>query len=147
MSATDARVLDASVLVKCFLIEEGSEAARAAVGARGDWIAPDLIALEVANVALKTFRRRLIDRPFAEAMAARAPDLLERLAPTPPLVARALAIAASGAISTYDATYLALAEETGSSVLTADFKLVARARESGLGHLVQGLASTAPVVR
>jgi predicted nucleic acid-binding protein len=132
-------VLDASVAVKCLLIEDGSDAARAAVAARPEWIAPDLIHLEVASVALKSVRRGLIDRPAGTAMVAKVGLLLLTAAPCSALKDEAFRLGAEHGFSAYDAAYLALAQAEGLAVLTADIKLIERARNCGLSHLVEGL--------
>jgi predicted nucleic acid-binding protein len=135
-------VLDASIAVKCLIEEMDSELARAAVAGHAEWTAPDLIFLEVASVALKSMRRGLLDRSQAGAMVARLPRLLAATAPSDSLAAAAFELAADHGFSAYDAAYLALADATGSAVLTADLKLAERARTAGLGHLVTTLHST-----
>ena len=137
----DVGVQDASVAVKCLIEEADSELARAAVARRADWTAPDLIFLEVASVALKSMRRGWLDRSQAEAMVARLPGLLTEVAPSDSLAAGAFQLAADHGFSAYDAAYLALAKVTGAAVLTADLKLVERARAAELGHLVATLGA------
>lgn len=132
MTLAEPRVLDASVVVKCFLIEEGSDAARAVVGATSDWIAPDLLLLEVASVAMKSWRRGLIDRGQAEAMVARTPRLLSGLTAVSEVADAALAIAIDSGASVYDAAYLALARTRNCPLLTADRRLRDLARSAGL---------------
>jgi predicted nucleic acid-binding protein len=133
------RVLDASVIVKCFLLEDDSDAARAMVASGSPWIAPDLLLLEVASVALKALRRGLIERPLAEAMVSDAPKLLHAITPVREIADAALRIAIDTGVSAYDAAYLALAELRATSLVTADARLVARAESAGLGHLVRDL--------
>jgi predicted nucleic acid-binding protein len=133
------RVLDASVVAKCFLLEADSALARTAVATGMPWIAPDLLLLEVASVALKSHRRGLIDRALAERMVADAPRLLHEIVPTRGLADAALRMALATGVSAYDAAYLALAELRTISLVTADTRLVARIEDAGLGHLVQDL--------
>jgi predicted nucleic acid-binding protein len=135
-------VLDASIAVKCLIEESDSDLARAAVAARADWIAPDLIFLEVASVALKSMRRGLLDRSQAEAMVARLPALLVEVAASDALAAAAFQLAADYGFSAYDAAYIALAQVKNTIVLTADLRLAERAQAEGLGSLVATLSST-----
>jgi predicted nucleic acid-binding protein len=139
VTSADLGVLDASVAVKCLVDEAYSDVARAAVAARPDWTAPDLIFLEVASVALKSLRRGLLERPQAEAMVANLPRLLAEVARSDGLAVAALRLAADHGFSAYDAAYLALAELNNSWVLTADVKLADRARSVGLAGRVRTL--------
>ncbi|MGZ6013019.1 MAG: type II toxin-antitoxin system VapC family toxin [Caulobacteraceae bacterium] len=141
MTNPELGVLDASVAVKCLLDEAGSEQARPAVAARADWIAPDLIFLEIASVALKSMRRGLIERAQAEAMVSRLARLLAETPSARSLAGAAFALAADHGFSAHDAAYLALAQSRGATVLTADAKLADRAKAAGLGHLVTWLGS------
>lgn len=139
MTGAKAGVLDASVAVKCLLDEEGSAAARRQVAERADWIAPDLIFLEVASVALKAMRRGFLDRVQGAAMVARTGHLLVEAVASDQLCDRAFQLAADHGFSAYDASYVALAEARGCRLLTADLKLVALAKTGGLGAFVEAL--------
>ena len=136
MTNAKSGVLDASVAVKCFLDEAGSAAARGAVAGRADWIAPDLIFLEVASVALKTMRRGLLQPTQGAAMVGGVSQLLAETVPAAALCEAAFQLAAEHGFSAYDAAYLALARARGATLLTADMKLAERARAAGLGDLV-----------
>jgi predicted nucleic acid-binding protein len=133
-------ILDASVAVKCFLDEDGSAAARRAVAERADWIAPDLIFLEVASVALKTMRRGLLDEAQGARMVAGVGSLLVETVTARELSDAAFQLAADHGFSAYDAAYLVLAERRGGQLLTADLKLVNLAKAAGLGDSVMALA-------
>jgi predicted nucleic acid-binding protein len=139
VTRASAGVLDASVAVQCLLDGGNSASARSAVQDRADWIAPDLLHLEVASVALKLVRRGLIDAQQGAAMTARANLLLVETVPAAGLASEAFRLGVAHAFSAYDAAYLALAAARGISVLTADRKLAARAQDAGLGHLVEAL--------
>jgi len=134
---TGARVLDASVAVKCLIDETGSEAARRALAAHSHWIAPDLIYLEVASVAVTAVRRGLIEARAGEAIVAALPSLLVETVASEALAPGAYRLAATHGFSAYDAAYLALAHEHDCSVLTADRRLCARAEAAGLRHLAE----------
>ena len=133
-------MLDASVAVKCFLDEEGSAAARRAVAETADWIAPDLIFLEVASVALKTIRRGLLERAQGARMVAGVGSLLVEAVGAMELSEAAFHLAADHGFSAYDAAYLVLAERRGGQLLTADLKLVKLAQAAGLGDCVTALS-------
>lgn len=141
MTSVELGVLDASIAVKCLVDEADSDTARAVVARRADWIAPDLIFLEVASVALKSMRRGLIKRGQAEAMVTRLSRLLAEVAPSQGLAAAAFGFAADHGFSAYDAAYLALADRRSTTLVTADLKLVGRANAAGLGHLVTALGA------
>jgi predicted nucleic acid-binding protein len=133
------RVLDASVAVKCLMVEPDSETARRAVEAEPRWIAPDLIHLEIASVAATNVRRGLMPALVGQAMVAALPSLLSETVACEDLSAGAFQLAADHGFSAYDAPYLALARERGCAVLTADKRLVARAETAGLTNLVEVL--------
>ena len=139
MTPASPGVLDASVAVKCFLDEEGSAAARHAVADRADWIAPDLIFLEVASVALKSLRRGLLGCGQGERMVAGLGALLTEAVAAEALADTAFQLAADHGFSAYDAAYVALARERATVLLTADLKLVNFARAAGLGAFVAAL--------
>ncbi len=132
-------VLDASVAVKCLLIEAGSDAAREAVAARRSWIAPDLILMEIVSVAVKSVRRNLIDRTQGAAMVETVGLLLDETVEAARLKDGAYQLALDHGLSAYDAAYLALAQSEGLAVLTADMKFAAKARDAGMGDLIETL--------
>lgn len=120
-------VLDASVVLKSYLPEEGSTQAQAVFK---DWamghlelLAPALLPYEVTNALLVALRRRRID-------AARAREILREFIgltiPTQGLAGleeRAWALALEHQRTAYDAAYLALAEREGLPLLTGDKRL------------------------
>jgi predicted nucleic acid-binding protein len=134
--AGEARILDASVAAKCFIEEPGSEDARRRVLSQLDWIAPDLIFLEIASVMTKAVRRSAIELEAAERAVSALPTLVASDVAGRDLCDRAFALAVAHGFSAYDASYLALAEREQTRVLTADRKLVERAEAVGLGALV-----------
>lgn len=133
-------VIDASLLAAVgFRDEERSIRARAFVMEAGSLIAPDLIILEIANVAAKKVWREDASVEDAAAVITLARELTQELAASLSLADRAFELAARHRFSAYDATYLALAELRGLRLATLDFKLVHRAREHDLGGLVQAV--------
>lgn len=132
-------VIDASVLGAAFFAEDASALALAFL-IRGDaLIAPDLIVTEMASIASKKVWRGLT----TEAVGARSVSDTLEIVPdrfgADVVTHRAFELSAQHRFSVYDATYLALAEAQGIKVVTLDTKLVRRAQETGLGHLVHAL--------
>ncbi|MBE0599113.1 MAG: type II toxin-antitoxin system VapC family toxin [Desulfuromonadales bacterium] len=123
-------VIDASVLIKAYVPEHGSEQASALLTrlAAGelDLLAPELLYPETGNILWKkTLRQELTPaeaREIAEAIAA----LPLRIEPTRELTALALDIALETGVTVYDALYVALARIYRTSIVTADAKLVER---------------------
>lgn len=116
-------VLDASVVLKWFN-REGEAHAEAAGALRGDFesgelrvIAPPLLWLEIINVAA---RRWHWSSSQLEALAAALSELgFELVEPEPEAIARW----AGRGLTTYDAAYVAVAEETGAPVITDDAQI------------------------
>lgn len=134
------QVVDASVLGAALFDEEHSAAAQAfLIDSDTALVAPELLMLEFANIAAKKTWRG--DISFAEAARAVAGtrSLLRETASAEDLADRAFELGATHRFSAYDAAYLALAEMRGLTVATLDLKLVNRARDSGLGHLVRAI--------
>lgn len=123
------RVVDASVVVKLFAVEELSDRARALLAqVSGDdpvtLFAPDLLYAECANVLWKRVRR--FGYPTNRAMRdiARLLKLSLRVHPTVELAEDALDVAIEFKVTAYDACYVALAEGLGVPLVTADERLV-----------------------
>lgn len=130
-------VLDASIAAKVLFTEDGSEEARELVGSGVVLIAPDLIFLEIASVAAKRLKRGETSRQQGADAVGTLPDLIDEVVASSDLVDRAFALAADHGFSAYDAAYLALAEQRGLRLATADNKLVGRARQAGFGELIR----------
>jgi len=128
----DEFVLDASVAAKVFIDEEGSSAAEAFVLSGVRLVAPELVLVELANVAVKRLRAGDISRGAADHMIATAPTVFDELVSSKDLFERAFALAAEHGISTYDAMYVALAEDRGRDLVTADTRLIRRMATSGI---------------
>lgn len=130
-------VLDASIAAKVLFTEDGSEQARQLVGSGMILIAPDLIFLEIASVAIKRLKRGETSRQQGADAVGTLPDLLDEVIASSQLADRAFALAADHGFSAYDAAYLALAEQRGLRLATADIRLVERARQAGLSKLIR----------
>lgn len=125
------RVLDASVVLKWFVEEEGSERAEALldehVKGAARVVVPDLLVYEVAN-ALR-FSGAFAAREVREIIDALWALDLYIVAPQPDIMRSALALSFSRGISVYDSVYVALAKELGLHLITADEKLLKRTSE------------------
>ena len=117
-------VLDASVILKWFLEEEGtSQALRLREefyrGER-EIVVPDLLLMEVAN-ALR-YNPSFTAKEIKEAIQTLFDIGIVIITPTYSLLAKAIDLAKIFDVTCYDAVYLALAEEIGFELITADKK-------------------------
>jgi predicted nucleic acid-binding protein len=138
-------IIDASVAIKWFVPEDGSE--HALTLARGHrLVAPDLLVVECANILWKKARRSEISKDDAS-LAGR---LLERaeieLVPMRDLVAKSIEFGIELDHPAYDCVYLALASNLASPFVTADESLIrkigrGRARRLGFSLLTIGEAA------
>jgi predicted nucleic acid-binding protein len=133
----DELVLDASVAAKLFITEAGSNAAKALAATDARFVAPDLVLVELANVAVKRLRRGDIPQAVAERIIALSRSIFRELEPGANLTKRAFELASSHGVSTYDAMYVALAEQRGCDLITADARLISRLEHAGLGISVR----------
>lgn len=130
-------VIDNSVAVKWVVAEEGSDAATALYGE--DLTAPDLLAIEFANVLrTKVAKSEILPQQARHALQFLGLPL-PSLEPSPPLIARALDIAIDLGHSVYDCVYLALAERNEAQLVTADRRMVLRVQGTPYATLVRGL--------
>lgn len=123
-------IVDASVAFKWVVEEPGSEHAIGWIG-RAELLAPTLVHAEVGNALWKRVQRNEIaeDGEIGERLA----DLGRyiRTIDETPFMARSLRLAIELGHPVYDCVYLALAEEMGDELLTAD------------GRFLRAVASTA----
>jgi predicted nucleic acid-binding protein len=132
-------VVDASVVAKFYFFEEASERAQAILTSGLVIAAPELLLIEMASVAATRLRRGLSTKEQAREAVASIGDLVDEFVPLIGLANRAFRIASDSGCSAYDATYLAIAQDRGLRVLTADLRLIQRARDAGMDGLVQSL--------
>ena len=116
------------IVVDASVDEPDCDAARSLIGARADFIAPDLILAEFTNVAWKRLSRREISEEQATAMVDHLPNVLFDIVPCLTLRQRALSIAVALDHPPYDGFYLALAMDRGLKLVTADNRLLDRVR-------------------
>lgn len=115
-------VLDASVLLKWFLDEPGSEAALALKRRYRDGelaiVIPALALYEIPNVL--RFKRGVPKTEVKDTLRAFWDLDLETVAPTEGLLEEALELSFLTGLSLYDCAYLALAKELDAALITAD---------------------------
>ena len=125
-----ALVVDASVVIKWVVDEEGTAAALALRHAH--LVAPDLIVAECANILWKKVRRREMSDEEAQV----AGRLLARsdldLVPMRRLLEPTIRLAVALDHPAYDCTYLALAQDLGVDMVTADERLCRKVTAGGI---------------
>ncbi len=127
-------VADASVVVKWFLVEEGSDRA---LLLRDDFVAGDVELHAPSVLPFEVLNALRYSSVFAEEAALQAQAVLDGYglrihALEGTLARRAVHIAFVEDLSLYDAAYLALAKEIGARIVTADRLLVRAGGRSSL---------------
>ena len=133
------RVVDASVALKWFAQEEGTDRALALLEREEPIVAPDLILAEVCNAAWKSLRRRELSPLQFEGIVNDVARPFARLVPLDQLIRSAAALTRQLDHPIYDCLYLALAEAEGVPLITADRRLVAAVRGTSLASRVSRL--------
>jgi predicted nucleic acid-binding protein len=113
-------VVDASLVIKWFVPEVHSEAARRWLGASHDYVAPDLLFAEAGNAVWKKVRRNELSPAQGQQLVADLSRVAVEAVAMGSLLSDALALALGAEITVYDAMYLALAVRLESEVLTGD---------------------------
>lgn len=137
-------VVDASVAVKWVIAEAGSDSAERLLD--HPLVAPDLLFAECANILWKKVRRGEVTDEEAEIAARTLEQADVTVVSARAYIVPATAIAIELDHPAYDGVYLAIAEELGLRLVTADDRLVRKARQaaSRLQPLVLPLAEISP---
>lgn len=129
MTSSVRCVVDASIAIKLFIDQEGSEQAEALFAKlhtepATELYVPELFYAECANVLWQYVRRANYPAAEAKASLLRLKGLALQTVAIPELVSEALDIAIAQAISAYDACYVELSERLRVPFVTADSKLI-----------------------
>src|SRR5262245_52514537 len=117
-------VPDASIVIKWFVPEVDSDAARALLDGDHDFVAPDLLFAEVANTLWKKTRRGELALDEAVALLNDVGRTAIESISSRDLVDDALAVAARTGCSAYDALYVVTAARLETVMVTADERLL-----------------------
>ena len=118
-------VVDASVVVKWFVPEVHTDAARRWLDAGHQFFAPDLLFAETTNTVWKKVRRSELTRDQGQQLVADLADVAVETVSCRALAEDAHALAIATGRSVYDSLYLALALRLDARVITADQRFVA----------------------
>jgi predicted nucleic acid-binding protein len=144
---TTAYVVDASVAVKWFVPENGSEQADKLSGAGASLFAPKLILAEVANAFCKKVRRGLMTEADAHEHLSALPRYFDLLLEGEPFLALALSLAIAFDHPVYDFVYLEIARRHQATLLTADERFARKLSSTPHASLVAELSAWSSDVR
>jgi predicted nucleic acid-binding protein len=113
-------VVDASLVVKWFVPEVYSEAARRWLDASHDYIAPDLMFPEAGNAIWKKIRRGELTEDEGQRLVADISAVGVEAVAMRAMLSDAHALAVATGVTVYDATYLTLAVRLETQVITGD---------------------------
>lgn len=122
-------VIDASVAVKWYFEQPGSNIARDIAGRDEELIAPDLIFAEAGSAIWQYARAGFLSAGEAAKIMQKMLLRIDRFAPLSGLITPALDLAVALGHPIYDCIYLALAQREGTPLVTADRRLAAAARQ------------------
>jgi len=121
-------VVDASVVVKWFVPEIHSDAARRLLVLPHEYVAPDLLFAEAANTIWKKIRREELTLEEGQRLVADIGQIAVETVSCRALADDAHALANATGRTVYDAMYVALAVRFDTRLLTADQRLEAALR-------------------
>ena len=113
-------VVDASIVIKWFVPEVHSDAARRLLEYSHQYVAPDLLFAETTNTIWKKVRRSELSSRERRRMVADVGRVAVETVPCRALAAEAYALAIASGRTVYDAMYLALALRLDTRMITAD---------------------------
>ena len=119
-------VVDASLVIKWFVPEVDSDAARRWLDASHDYVAPDLLFPETGNTVWKKVRRGELSPDDGQQLATDLSVIAVEAVSMRGLLPDAHALALRTGITVYDATYLALAVRLETQVITGDDRFARR---------------------
>jgi predicted nucleic acid-binding protein len=122
-------VIDASVAVKWYFEQPGSNIAREIAGRDEELIAPDLIFAEAGSAVWRYVRAGFLGAGEAAEIMPKMLLRIDRFAPLSELVTPAFDLAIALGHPIYDCIYLALAQREGAPLVTADRRLEAATRQ------------------
>ena len=125
-------VVDASLVIKWFVPEIHSEAARRWLGASHDYVAPDLLFSEAGNAVWKKVRRKELNEHEGRQLVRDLTHVAVETVATRSLLQDALALALTAGITVYDAMYLTLAVRLDTEVITGDYRFADKIAERPL---------------
>lgn len=114
-------VVDASALIEILVAGPRSQAATATLAADSQWLAPHCIDAEVMGVIRRDWQRGVIDETVAGLAVRDLASWPARRIPHPPLLAGSWEL--RHALRSWDALYVALAEELDCPLVTLDRRL------------------------
>lgn len=120
----DRFVIDASVAVKWFIEEEGSQRAEHLLDERVELYAPRILLGEVANALWKSVKRGEVPMPLAEEALRRLPRTVRFLFDTDDFLREALQMAVALDHPVYDCLYVEGARRRELRLVTADTGLI-----------------------
>ena len=119
-------VVDASLVIKWFVPEVDSDAARRWLDASHDYVAPDLLFPETGNAVWKKVRRGELSPDDAQQLVTDLSVIAVEAVSMRGLLPDAHALALRTGITVYDATYLALAVRLETQLVTGDDRFARR---------------------
>lgn len=129
-------VVDASVIVKFILPEEGWQTAHKLLSPDNIFYAPDWAHAEIGNVLWKKVMRKELKQSEAYTALSTLELLPLNLVPVANLMVVALQFSIILKCTFYDSIYLALAQETKCPFLTADVRLFNAVGGSKFAHSI-----------
>lgn len=130
-------VIDASVLIKLFVSEDGSREVASAVKKADELLAPELLLAETGNILWKYVPRNDLAAADANQILAEMMQMPIQFTATSELIEAALKLAIETDRTVYDCLYLALAVHSKEVLLTADERLVNALAVTAWGKHVQ----------
>ena len=116
-------VIDASVVVKWFVPEIYSDAARRLLEWPHEYVAPDLLFAETANTIWKKIRREELTAEEGQQLVADIGQIAVETVSSRALAEDAHALASATGRTVYDSMYIALAVRLNTRAITADERL------------------------